>query len=662
MKQFIPVFILITSKILGLTSLNPVQAQSIHELEIRYAAESNDTAKAKIAFRIGEAYWFERKVPEAVIYLKVCTDLCAKSGFRENEINAWHLLGNAYYKQEKFSQAIEALDLSAELARKYKDDKFPPLIDHSFATVYKILGDYPRAAEYAIQAIHGIKTSHHADVRSQIGYSYTLLGNIMQAQKRDSLALRYYEEGYQETKDSDPAQANNMLLNIANLQYKSGNYLMARRQLLHIVENDTLTCHTDDDMYAFLIFSEISRMEGNLSECLRYMNSAWQYTKMKNLELDMDAITSKIIGVLIESGRFMEAKKMLTELESRFRKKGKEPSSAEYYRLKYRLEYGFNNYRDAYQYQQKYIQIKDSLYQLEQTRTVNKLEVLYRAGEQEKRIHELRSAAILEETKRNRNYLFAGLLLIGLSTTVVLTYRNSRIKQNYYQVQVKNLKAQQQLVSMQSMINGQETERARIARELHDGLGGLLSATKMHFLSLLDQTPEFRENNLVQKCLLLLNNSSRDLRSIAHSMMPEILMQLGLLKAVEAYCEQLNGSKIVHFEFQHFGFNQSLKPNVEIMIYRILQELMNNILKHSRAKHAIIQFNKTEHSLQVTVEDDGVGFKLEDRVNGSGSGLTGIRQRVDFLNGNLSIDSRDGIGTTVYMEFSLDEYVNPEKN
>lgn len=639
---------------------DPVLAQSLKELEIRYASETNDTAKAKIAFRLGEQYWFDRRVTEAIIYLKLTTELCAKAKFRENEVNAWHLLGNAYYKQEKFTLAIEALDRSLELAISYRDDKFPPLIDYSFATIYKILGDYPRAAEYAIRSIKGIKESPYQDVRSQIGYSYALLGNLMQAQKRDSLAMQYYEEGYRAIEQVDQDQAQNMLLNLANLKFKMKQYQEARQLALKILDQDTLQCQSDDDMYAFLILAEICRTEGKNTESLRYMKAAADYTRNKNLDLDHDAIISKTIGFKIELGQWEEAAKMLSMLESRSMQKGAAPEGPEYYRLKYRIEQARGNYKDAVRYQQKYLAAKDSLWSLEQARTVNKMEILYRVGEHEKKIKELKSVAQLEKTKRNRNYIIASLLLIGLTSTVLLSYRNSKIKQNYFQVQMSNLKAQNQVISMQSMINGQETERARIARELHDGLGGLLSATKMHFLSLLDQVPEIKQTETAQKCLLLLDNSAKDLRGIAHSMMPEILMQRGLIKAVEAYCEQLNGSKIVQFEFLHYGFDKMLKPNVEVMIYRILQELMNNILKHSRASHAIIQITKTENTLQITVEDDGIGFKMEEGKNEAGSGLSGIRQRIDFLKGNLSIDSRDGVGTTVYMEFVLDESRNSE--
>lgn len=204
------------------------------------------------------------------------------------------------------------------------------------------------------------------------------------------------------------------------------------------------------------------------------------------------------------------------------------------------------------------------------------------------------------------------------------------------------------------MINGQETERTRIARELHDGLGGLLSATKMHFMTINQSKLENSNKEPLQKCLELLDRSNKDLREIAHSMMPEILLQKGLTSALQSYCDQLNGSRIISFEFHHFGIESRLKNNVEIIIYRIIQELLNNILKHSNASKAIVQISKEQNKLFITVEDDGIGFKLDQNDQQPSAGIKNIRERIYYLNGNLSIDSKEGIGTTVYIEVAVD--------
>jgi len=631
-----------------------LNAQSLKELEIRYQSERIDSNKAKLAFQIGEKYWFNRNIQEAILYLKLATELNESSKFRQNEVNAWHLLGNAYYKQENYSLAFQSLDKAYSLALRYKENKYIPLIEFTYATIYKILGDLQKASNYAISSIKSIKQSSYPEIKRQIGYSYNMLGNIMQAQQRDSLALEYYETGYKEVKEFDPNQAQNLLLNLAGVHNKLKNYIEAKKLLLEVVENDTTICHTDDDMYAFSILADMAKREGNERRCFHYLNASIEYALNKKLELDYHALLSKLTSSYIDFEQIEKADSIIKYISQIKNNNGERKFDGQLLLNKSKVEIARGNYQAGLMYREKYQNIKDSIESIERAKAISRLEILYRTEEQVNKINELNNLAILEQTKRNRNYLIGSLLFLGLGSNFLWSIRNNKIKEKIHFEELKNLEAQQQVISLHSMINGQETERTRIAKELHDGLGGLLSATKMHFMSLNESLLETQNKGILTKCLELLDRSSKDLREIAHSMMPEILLQKGLGIALESYCDQLNGSKIIHFEFQHFGLAERLKSNVEIMIYRVIQELLNNILKHSNAQKAIVQISKQDNRLFIMVEDDGVGFKLDQNDQKLSAGMKNIKERVNFLNGNLSIDSIEGIGTTVYIELSLD--------
>jgi signal transduction histidine kinase len=231
----------------------------------------------------------------------------------------------------------------------------------------------------------------------------------------------------------------------------------------------------------------------------------------------------------------------------------------------------------------------------------------------------------------------------------------ARQQQDLQQQQISSLEKQQQVIALQSMINGQEGERTRIARDLHDGLGGIFSTVKMHFSTLQHEVPELKSNNLYRKSFEMVDGASEELRKIAHNMMPEVLMKMGLVPALQDLCNNIGAGKQLHINLQAYGMDKRLSASIEVMLFRIIQELINNIIKHSGASETIIQFNRNANNLNITVEDNGNGFDVNEIETKRQAGLQTIRSRVAFLDGRISIDSKTGVGTTVMIDLLLNE-------
>jgi two-component system, NarL family, sensor kinase len=225
----------------------------------------------------------------------------------------------------------------------------------------------------------------------------------------------------------------------------------------------------------------------------------------------------------------------------------------------------------------------------------------------------------------------------------------------FQQEQIKFLERQQQVVSLQSMVNGQETERTRIAKDLHDGLGGLFSTVKMHFSTLHHEQKQLQTDPLFSKSYDLINTASEEVRRIAHNMMPEVLLKMGVVQATQELCNSISAGKLLKVAMQSYGMEKRLNASTEIMLYRIIQELLNNIIKHADATEAIVQFNREGNCLSVTVEDNGRGFSMNEGDEKITAGLSSVKSRVQYLNGQLSIDSQTEIGTTVLMSFLIDD-------
>jgi two-component system, NarL family, sensor kinase len=211
---------------------------------------------------------------------------------------------------------------------------------------------------------------------------------------------------------------------------------------------------------------------------------------------------------------------------------------------------------------------------------------------------------------------------------------------------------EKQILAMDSIIQGQELERSRMARDLHDGLGGMLSGIKLN-LSAMKGNMIVHENDaqLFNKSIVQLDNAIAEMRRVAHNMMPEALLKFGLTEAVQDYCDGINESNLVKIKFTTIGFNQALEKSTEVILYRIIQELSNNAIKHAAAKNIFIQLDKHEQGITLTVEDDGKGFDTAQITKGAG--LQNIQSRIDYLKGSMEIHSTPGEGSTFIIEIPL---------
>ena len=322
-------------------------------------------------------------------------------------------------------------------------------------------------------------------------------------------------------------------------------------------------------------------------------------------------------------------------------------------------------FEKAYEYGQLQLQYQDSVSNIASKKNLQVLEAKYQNEKKEKEIAALTLSNTQKEltvVRRNRLLAIGGIASAALLIVLGLFNRQNKQKRTIaekdkilQQEQIKFLERQQQVVSLQSMVNGQETERTRIAKDLHDGLGGLFSTIKMHFSSLQHENENLKTNPLFSKSYDMVNTASEEVRRIAHNMMPEVLIKLGLVQASKELCNSISAGKLLQVSLQSYGMEKRLNASTEIMLFRIIQELLNNIIKHANATEAIIQFNRNDKRLSVTVEDNGRGFNLNETDGQTHAGLESVQNRVTYLNGKLSIESEKEIGTTVMMDFLINE-------
>ncbi len=232
-----------------------------------------------------------------------------------------------------------------------------------------------------------------------------------------------------------------------------------------------------------------------------------------------------------------------------------------------------------------------------------------------------------------------------------IAIQNEKIKQGEIEEILKN----QELKSIHAMIDGQEKERKRIAQDLHDRLGSMLSVVKIHYKSVEENLEKMKADSKMQyeKANELLDQACIAVREISHNMVSGVLTKFGLIPALHELKQNLESTGELEIELIDYGFDDRMNNDMEINIYRIIQELIGNILKHANAKEISIQLLKKENRINITVIDDGVGFDTDKMIHFSGMGIKGIQSRVENLQGEVVFDSGKGNGTTVTIDIPM---------
>ena len=342
----------------------------------------------------------------------------------------------------------------------------------------------------------------------------------------------------------------------------------------------------------------------------------------------------------------------------------------------------------AYHWSTLYSQLSDSLNGIRLKENIAELETKFRSSENEKKINALQAEKTRISLSARNSRLYIWLLgTICLFLLAIAVFSWSFLRQQ---------KKVQQLKLTQAMLEGEERERKRIAQDLHDGLGGMLAGVKLNLSGWAaghashagnishaghagdtshtghasqagdtsntsdtgntgypqDQELHKAKDLELHKIIGQLDRSVGELRHIARNMMPESLLKFGLETALKDLCE-FYMREDVHLEFQPFAIPSTLPFPSQLNIYRIVQELLSNAVRHAQATNIILQCSQNGSVFFITVEDNGIGFDQGRLKEKKGLGLTNVRSRVEYMKGRMEVASTQGEGTTVNIELQI---------
>lgn len=325
------------------------------------------------------------------------------------------------------------------------------------------------------------------------------------------------------------------------------------------------------------------------------------------------------------------------------------------------------DYEKAFSYLTSFTYLNDSIFNRRRLELLEGLTLKNAELEEKQQSIDVKRDLDIAEFKNRINRLvnygliFGALIILVVSYLIIRNYQErlntnqiiSKQKEEITKQRITDLENNLKIETMHSMIIGQEAERERIAKDLHDSLGGLLSTVKLHFDAVQAKNEDISSINEYQRANMLLDEACKEIRNISNNMQPGALLELGIVAAINDLINRLQSSGKPEIDFQHFGINGTLDTTISLNIYRIVQELLHNSIKHARADEILVQLIRKDDELIVMVEDDGIGFDSNEVEKGMGT--ENIASRINYLKGDLSVHSVKGTGTTTMINIPLSE-------
>jgi len=562
-------------------------------------------------------------------------------------------LGVAYYMVSKYDTALIHLNRAMDLAVKTNNNMLKAQVYSAMANLYNVTGDYPKALDFYLKALPVFEKEGRKDrvrvILGNIGALNNAMQNFDEAEKYFNKSLKISEElgdkaGIAQAYDG---------LNRIFIQRKD--YKKALEYAVKAVE----ICHETGNKQEEAI--AIQGIAWVYYEHYKDYKKAEEYA-LKGLKLaeelefpsDIAGMLNTLSNIYFHQARYRECEE--TALKAIATDTSDMNIFSNLAANVVRAGIHLGDTKQALYYFDRYRQIFNIQSNKEYQQALMDMQVKYETEKKQKEILKLSAQ------KQRRNILIYSLLglfiiLSGLGLSIYKNVRKNKIivEQQLLvkEKQLAELEKERQLIATKSVLKGEESERSRMARDLHDGLGGMLSGVKINLSAMKGNSIITSENaQAFDHAIKLLDTSISELRRVAHNLMPETLNHYGLKTALNDFIAEMNNNPATVLTFNFFGADIRFESQLELTAFRIAQELVNNALKHSGSAKINLQLIADVDRICIQVVDDGKGFDTDSK-SCDGKGLVSIRDRVAANNGSFEIESIPGKGTEATVEFLL---------
>ncbi|MGN0020103.1 MAG: ATP-binding protein [Sphingobacterium hotanense] len=606
-----------------------VWGQEIEHLDQNLKVATTEEQRFRALVELSD-YWSYQDTFKAKDYLLQAKPLISGEDFLQG-IYLFYEAGLYYGYNNPKSQAIY---MQAEKYLKKVDTKesyrFRAKLWHNYGALEQQKDDDKAFLNITLTHCipHAIKSG---DTDLLMSY-FTDVGMLFYNHKEYEMALEYYNKAINLVKSPDQ-ETENLLwtyLNLFDLYFLQNQFEKSKEVL---VKAETLLTKLSSKKLAAYFYKNKARIlskEKKFKEAQVAINEGLKLANQYNLCWDYHALRYERAQTYKDAGNLASAKQELGELLSDPRSTMSKSRLAMINEIA-GMEAALGNYEQAYQWTRKYKELNDSIGVLDFKQQMAELETKYRTAEKEQEIHLLESRNLL-----NRTFIISGLVVAGLIGLWIWYAWNARKNRNISETLL--LKQQREIDVAKALIYGEEQERKRLARELHDGLIGQVTGLKMN----LERIARDHEPNDLSFVTEQLGSVIAELRQTAHNLEPTVLKNYGFEEAMRQFCQQMSSSAI-EINFYSRGLEALKDKNIVLTLLRMIQELITNAVKHADATQIIVQAGLEDGFLLIEVEDDGKGFDTKQVKRNMG--LNNLESRVKSLGGRLEIDSRIGEGT-----------------
>lgn len=446
--------------------------------------------------------------------------------------------------------------------------------------------------------------------------------------------------------------------NLASCYGSTGKLDSAKKYAQLGIENSRRNADLSGEANGFFILGTAYEKEGNLKTAMDNFQKAQPLREKTGdpffIVSDLAEIAS-LYSRMGEPEKGIEAAQKAMKLATANNIEAKLPMIYSALAINYEKQGSFKEAAEIYK---KLNDLKDSLYTDANPKALAEMQARYETEKKEQQILLQRSQLDLQQSELVRKNITLIAIGVGIALAALLAYSAYRRHQLKQKAAIQAEILRQKEIATRAVLEAEEKERQRIAKDLHDGVGQIMSAAKMN-LSAFETELSFgsSEQQLkFQRIISLVDESCKEVRSVSHNMMPNALLKSGLAAAIHEFTDKID-DRILKVNLYSEGLEERLDTNLETVLYRVIQECVNNVIKHSGAKHLDISLIRDADGISATIEDNGKGFDSSDPAKKEGLGLKNIRTRVEYLKGTVEFNSRPGKGTLVAIHVPSEQIV-----
>jgi len=565
---------------------------------------------------------------------------------------------NVYIEQGNYAAALENYQQALAIHEKAGQTSSAAMTMGNIGYAYKDIGDYDRALEYFFRSLRSYEQQlqvpsltgvNRRIVQEALVQDYNYIGETYKKLKSWAKAREYFTKAmafYEQRAISEGKAAT--LRNLAEVDAATGRLNEAVRQLREALAIHERTHDVMETASAHASIGELLQQQGQPAAAIAEFEQAVAMNRsIHNVRSQATAFMG-LAAARIATGSLPAARQALDSARVYVRQTGSKQNYRQYYETESNYFARAGDNQRALTSYRLYSAYKDSLVNADNVKAMADVAVKYETDKKEQLLKLNEQQLKLQEAKISRRNLLIWAIVAGVLALALLAYSYYRRYRLQQQARLQQAILEQQSLATRAVLDAEEKERRRIALDLHDGVGQVMSAAKMNLAAIEEEIPfgDADQRLAFRNALQLVDEGCREVRAVSHSMMPNALLKAGLGAAIREFLDQID-HRVLKINLLTEGLNEKLDSNTETVLYRVVQECVNNVIKHAQASQLDLSLRQEPDGISAMIEDNGRGFDTRDRSKFEGIGLKNIQSRLALLGGSVEWSSQPGRGTAV---------------